>query len=344
MYHRDLIKLPIMRLFSIASREVSLAKHELSTRSRQYESWSNRYFRSLITAISIIVTRWLIRCFQLAVILMMIGIENLSWLIKTDILIMTYKLYNYYQVVYISYLETGFSNKTELLLWQSFPWICCGTIIVISICVVRGIKSMEKSETRHTIDPLLLNDMGCDNLTSPPFVSTDTDGRSLSDGIQSTRTTVEEPIMVSSGRIACSTQNVPSGCLMHCIFIQLGFFWCLHPVSSLRGAYLEVKRHIGTNFSNGTVNGIPMTVMRITLLIFCIVSDYIYARTLAESDEEGDYAGSPLYRFYNYIHGLTGLERRQSQIPSDFESVSSYPYGTINDEHDCDLDSVVVVP
>jgi hypothetical protein len=186
-------------------------------------------------------------------------------------------------------------------------------------------------------------DMGFTTPLVSPFVSTGNDS-GLERRRPATRTTVEELETVGSGRIHNRDATDDSECSTS-VLALLGLMWYLYPVSSLRSAYFEIKRHVSTNLFDVTVNGLPLTVVRITSMIILIVSDYIYARTLCDvNPDEDDESYSFLYRFQNYIHGLTGLERRQSQISLDFVSVSSYQYGTFHDEPDHELQSVVVVP
>lgn len=329
--YQDTGKISLSSYITFLSFHIKDGLKELFNGSRPFAFSLGYFYRSLSSALKI-VTRWTLVLLQLGTILLISGSDAMTSFLTSDILFLTYKLYRTYQPILISLEQSGMSTRTYQLFVELAPWLFIYTFSILILCVVRGIRANQQERLESTpVAPEL--DMDYDDQSSP----TASFGVPLG---------ASNPRVYSARTVEDDRFPRDRNCLHVSYGSQPGLFWCLHPTCSLRGAWLEVKRSADAVWSGATPNGIPLALFKSVGWFIVISADYLIARTQIESidQEDSDAPNFFLYRFYNYIHGLTGLERRPSQIPSDFDSVVSYQYGSEFDTQSENLHEVVIEP
>jgi hypothetical protein len=321
--YRHVDKIHLETYLRLITREFRMSYAELTSRSVSNNPSQGR-FRYLGTAIINIITRWIMLSIQLTSLLLIGGFERYACIVKTDSYLILHYLYGAYLTINESIENHGFSNYSYKIMWQQVPGITIATLVFVVLSVVRGLTTRQGLSNTPN------------NISSP---STPVSLANMLDSITedlAARTSDVTPYRIALHEFGC--------CVKPFTFRARGndAFWCLHPECSLRGTWLELKRICRAGWIDESINGLPLICIRTVLWFIIVWSGYIYARTLNNEDDGGS-ESSPLYRLYNYIHGLTGLERRPSQIPSDTESISLYHYGTMHNESEEELQSVTVL-
>lgn len=336
--YQQLPNVPMSLIISLLMRNIRAGLNELIDRSRPFELSLGHILRSLISAITI-VTRWTLVFIQVGIILLWSGFESYSNFVKTDIITLSYLNYRTYQPILNSIKQSGFNYQTYEVLFINIPWIIIYSLLMIVLCIARGTNLNTSSGLSEYVDITLNTDLDQDTESSP--LASYGDPLPTSNAQINAARTVDDDRFSSGSRDRNSLRSLDA-----CVFFQLGFIWCLHPTCSLRGTVFEIKRAAVASWFNVTANGIPLAILRTLYSSLILSLDYIIARTRYSNIEADNNSldNYPLYRLYNYIHGLTGLERRQSQIPSDFESIPSYQYGSTFDGSEESLNEVIIEP
>jgi len=323
-------EMPLECIASALFREIHSGFRYLGTRCLALSPVLSYPLR-LAAAIFLTITRWITTGITLSALLLMGGCHSHAYLIKLDVTCLMFLIYRNYKLVRLSLRESGFSNQTQRVMFETIPVCAISALYILIVCVVRGNQFYRSCNSSITNQNRVTIDMDPESNDSPPLASTSQIGRSAT-GINTARTSVSTPY-----RIACSSSEVASRGSVRRITCNIGAVWHLCPESSLRGTWYDLKRLISASCVSLYLNDLSLIVFLVFLWNAIVWSDYIYARTLDNQE-------SICTEVYNIIMDKLGMLDRTSDIPSGVDN-NSFDNNDCTELHELrtELQEVVVV-